>query len=278
MDRFEAQYTWSIFIQYSTSCYRSPFCWHLNIRCIDYCSRSWVTELRLWVNYYDFYHFFFQLNLSENYSSHFVNRHTDMFVPNGRGRHYNVHEEHWVSDRIPLVTDFELNILFWANYDKRRFACTDYGGKKHIFDGGISKPASMAIFSDDIFWTTSKSMKINWTPKHQLVDTKSRQPIFMPSPSSTPSPSYLKSNFSVVDLAVSSNPPSQLIKSSSKHQPDDTHAQNYSNKRMQFSSIADLVLPPTKMMKYADSRMGSGTGDDKDGVLNLVADNSDNDK
>lgn len=109
MYRFEAQYSWSTFIQYSKSCYCSPFCWHLNTRCIDYCSRSWVTEFRLWLNYYDFYHFFFQLNLSENYSSHFVNRHTDMFMPNGRGRHYNVHEEHWVSDRIHVVTDFELN-------------------------------------------------------------------------------------------------------------------------------------------------------------------------
>lgn len=63
---------------------------------------------------------------------------------------------------------------------------------------------------------------------------------------------------------------------------------------MQFSSIADLVLPPMKMMKYADRVMrssdgvdlaktsyesgSSGAGDDKDGVLNLVADNSDNDK
>lgn len=112
--------------------------------------------------------------------------HIDMFMPDGRGRHYHVLEEDIGCGRIHMVPDFELREVFWADYEKRRIAYTDYDGTMHhIFLGGISKPASMAILGDDIFWTTSKSLKLNWTPKHNLAGTKSltiQQPIFSPLP------------------------------------------------------------------------------------------------
>lgn len=171
----------------------------------------------------------------------------------------------------------------------------------------IMKPPSKAGSKSD-----SKSRETSASPASRNRDSPSasqRHP--SPAPSLTPSPSSVKHNFSVVDLAVSSNPPSSrspLIKSSSsKHQQDDSHggaidaealalatAQHYSKKRMEFSSIADLVSPPAKMVKYADSLMGSGggldlakssyggsgssAGDAKDGVLNLSADHSGSDK
>lgn len=112
--------------------------------------------------------------------------HIDMFMADGRGPHFHVLEEDIGNGRIHMVPDYELREVFWADYEKRRIAYTDYDGTvHHIFLGGISKPASMAILGDDIFWTSSKSLKLNWTPKHNLAGTKSlnvQQPIFSALP------------------------------------------------------------------------------------------------
>lgn len=42
----------------------------------------------------------------------------------------------------------------------------------HTFLSGLISPASMAILGEEIFWTTIKSGKLNWTPKHNLGGTK----------------------------------------------------------------------------------------------------------
>lgn len=140
------------------------------------------------------------------------------------------------------------------------------------------------------------------------------------SPANIPSksPSGMKHNFSVVDLAVSSVPPSSVsprspsIKSTSSNNsntPNDKHmmderktpsmldvenltAQNFTKKRMEFSSIADLASPQPKLRKIEDYigstfgvqdlhvrdtspiNLGKHANDDDAGVINLSTDTS----
>lgn len=83
----------------------------------------------------------------------------------------------------------------------------------------------------------------------------------MASPSSTPSPSSAKHNFSVVDLAVSS--------------VNQSRPSSRSPHKKQFS-ISDLVSqPPSKMMKFAESFGHDPHGDDKAEILNLSGNSSD---
>lgn len=65
-----------------------------------------------------------------------LHTHIDMFMPDGRGQHYHVLEEDIGGGRIHMVPDFELREVFWADYEKRRIAYTDYDGTMyHIFLG-----------------------------------------------------------------------------------------------------------------------------------------------
>ncbi|XP_031623950.1 MPN domain-containing protein CG4751 [Contarinia nasturtii] len=83
----------------------------------------------------------------------------------------------------------------------------------------------------------------------------------MASPSSTPSPSSTKHNFSVVDLAVSS--------------VNQGRPSSRSPHKKQFS-ISDLVSPPpSKMMKFAENFAHDAHNDDKAEVLNLSGNSSD---
>lgn len=55
----------------------------------------------------------------------------------------------------------------------------------HTFLNGLSKPISMAILGEDVFWTTAKTSKLYWTPKHNLGGTKKliiQQPPEVPVP------------------------------------------------------------------------------------------------
>lgn len=46
-------------------------------------------------------------------------------------------------------------------------------GKSHYtFLYDIDRPISLALAGDDLFWSTSKSLSLKWTPKHSFVGTK----------------------------------------------------------------------------------------------------------
>lgn len=50
--------------------------------------------------------------------------------------------------------------------------CIFVGVLHHTFIGGLINPASLAILGEDIFWTSSGTAKLYWTPKHNLGGTK----------------------------------------------------------------------------------------------------------
>lgn len=57
----------------------------------------------------------------------------------------------------------------------------------HTFLYDVDSPISLAIVGEDMFWSTSKSLKLNWTPKHSFIGTKSmhiEHPITSPNPMS----------------------------------------------------------------------------------------------
>lgn len=64
----------------------------------------------------------------------------------------------------------------------------------HTFLSDVSSPISIAILGDDVFWTTSKSLKIYWTPKHNLEATKK----ILISP-----PTYVQETDEIILLATS---------------------------------------------------------------------------
>ncbi len=46
------------------------------------------------------------------------------------------------------------------------------GQSLHVFKHMSSEPTSIAILSDDVFWTTNNSLDVFWTPKHSPDSTK----------------------------------------------------------------------------------------------------------
>lgn len=53
------------------------------------------------------------------------------------------------------------------------FLCIFTGGIHHTFLYDVDSPISMAIVGDDLFWSSTKRLKLSWTPKHSFVGTKS---------------------------------------------------------------------------------------------------------
>lgn len=129
--------------------------------------------------------------------------HIDMMKSDGQGKHFHVLEDDIGNGRIHMVPDFGLREVFWADYEKRRIAYVDYGGAiNQVFLAGISKPASMAILGDDIFWTSSKSLRLNWTPKHNIAGTKS---LTVEQPEDSPLPETIELA-TVTPITVSKHP------------------------------------------------------------------------
>lgn len=57
----------------------------------------------------------------------------------------------------------------------------------HTFLYDVNHPVSLAVVGDDMFWSTAKSLKLNWTPKHSFIGTKSmhvEHPVTSPIPMS----------------------------------------------------------------------------------------------
>lgn len=170
----------------------------------------------------------------------------------------------------------------------------------------IMKPPSNKVGSGSPYGS-SKSRELSASPaRNYNRDSPSTNTSSINLPSKSPSGS--KHNFSVVDLAVSSvvppsrSPSTKSLNSnnSSMHNEErktpsmldveNLTAQNFTKKRMEFSSIADLVSPPPKLRKldeYSDAygvqdlhardtspiNLGKhANDDDRDGVLNLSAD------
>ncbi|XP_031628154.1 putative vitellogenin receptor isoform X2 [Contarinia nasturtii] len=104
----------------------------------------------------------------------FAHTHIDQLSPNGRGPHFHMLEEELGNGPISMVVDYELKEIFWTDYAQSKISYTDFHGETHhTFLYDVNHPVSLAIIGDDIFWSTSKSIKLNWTPKHSYVGTKS---------------------------------------------------------------------------------------------------------
>lgn len=75
----------------------------------------------------------------------------------------------------PMAMVEDDSSIYFADFENRRisyFAMLPMAFVPHTFLGSISKPASIAIVDDDLFWTTTKSTKLNWTPRRNLPGTK----------------------------------------------------------------------------------------------------------
>lgn len=100
--------------------------------------------------------------------------HIDVMTSDDRGHYIHLIEDSVSVGRVQLAPDFELKELFWSDYNERKISYMDFDGNSpHTFLGSIAKPASMAVVGEDVFWTTTKSLILNWTPKHNLAGTKS---------------------------------------------------------------------------------------------------------
>lgn len=112
--------------------------------------------------------------------------HMDMLSADGRGAHFHVIEEDLGNGPIALLPDHELKEVFWTDYEQSKVSYTDFDGQTHhTFLYDVDNPVSMAVVGEDLFWSTSKSLKLNWTPKHSFFGTKSMK-IEHPFKSSTP--------------------------------------------------------------------------------------------
>lgn len=47
------------------------------------------------------------------------------------------------------------------------------GDTYHTFLHDVDTPLSLAVIGDELFWSTSKSLVLNWTPTHSMTGTKS---------------------------------------------------------------------------------------------------------
>lgn len=124
--------------------------------------------------------------------------------------------------------------------------------------------------------SSSSSSKIETPPPMTGVSSPHSDKRSTPTKSLRDSPALPKYNFSAADLAISSHipPPSasstptDFSRKSTPTPPVDLAAEKRSvppKKRMEFSSIAELVAPsPTKRQKYADDDI-----EDEPAVLNL---------
>lgn len=94
----------------------------------------------------------------------------------GRGGYDTFANQIFTSNYIQLTIDHELQSLFLSDYGQRAI----YYKKVHpienrvfeTFVEQISKPASMAIVGEDVFWTTTNQSTLYWTPKHTNPGTK----------------------------------------------------------------------------------------------------------
>lgn len=124
--------------------------------------------------------------------------HIDIVSPNGRDSHYHALEEDIGNGPICMQPDHDLNEVFWTDYEQSKIAFTDLNGTctfhfafrfkttvclsfffsifigemHHTFLFDTDNPVSLAIVGDDLFWTTKKSLKLNYTPKNSMIGTK----------------------------------------------------------------------------------------------------------
>lgn len=102
--------------------------------------------------------------------------HLDMISADGRGPHFHVLEDDLGNGPIALLADHELQEVFWTDYEQSKVSYTDFDGKSHhTFLYEVDNPVSLATAGEDLFWTTTKNLKLNWTPKHSYFGTKSMQ-------------------------------------------------------------------------------------------------------
>lgn len=116
--------------------------------------------------------------------------------------------------------------------------------------------------------SSSSSSKIETPPPSTGVSSPHSDKRLTPTQSLRDSPALPKYNFSAADLAISSHMPTDFSRKSTPTPPIDQSNEKRSvppKKRMEFSSIAELVAPsPTKRHKYADDDI-----EDEPAVLNL---------
>lgn len=121
--------------------------------------------------------------------------HIDMQMMHGRGYHHHVVETGIGHGAIQFAVDRDLEEIFWTDYAANKISFTNFEGNMyHTFLSDVTKPVSIAILGDDIFWTIENSMKVYWTPKHNLEATKKIQ--------ITPPP-YISNSTKIIALATS---------------------------------------------------------------------------
>lgn len=129
--------------------------------------------------------------------------HIDILSLNGRGAHYHLLEDEIGNGPVALVPDHHLKEIFWTDYENSKVSYTDFQGQYfHSFLHDVIKPVSIAAVGDDFFWTTSKSFRLNWTPKHQLFGTKT---IIIPHETLTPTPDAVILQ-TITPITVSTHP------------------------------------------------------------------------
>lgn len=55
--------------------------------------------------------------------------HIDMITPNGRGAHFHVLEDELGNGPISMVADYELQEVFWTDFEQSKISYTDFSGE-----------------------------------------------------------------------------------------------------------------------------------------------------
>ncbi|KAJ6637160.1 putative vitellogenin receptor [Pseudolycoriella hygida] len=103
----------------------------------------------------------------------FGHTHIDIQSLHGKGDRRHLVESELGDDEIQFAVDRQISEVFWTDTTRKQISWSDYTGQSlHVFKKTSGAPTSIAVLSDDVFWTKKKSLDVFWTPKHGPETTK----------------------------------------------------------------------------------------------------------
>ncbi|KAG4077892.1 hypothetical protein HA402_013826 [Bradysia odoriphaga] len=105
--------------------------------------------------------------------TYFGHTHIDIQSLHGGGDHHHIIESQLGDQLIEFAIDRQAKEVYFCDSEMHQISWTDYtGGSLFLFQAVPAEPISIAVLSDDVFWTSNKSHDIFWTPKHSPDTTK----------------------------------------------------------------------------------------------------------
>ncbi|KAG4078550.1 hypothetical protein HA402_004773 [Bradysia odoriphaga] len=97
------------------------------------------------------------------YSGH---THIDIQTLHGGGDHHQIVESQLGGKLIEFAIDRQVNKVYFCDSEMHRISWIDTGESLHPFKNVPAEPISLAVLSEDVFWTSNRSHDVFWTSKH----------------------------------------------------------------------------------------------------------------